>query len=162
MTTEQALRTLARAAGIQLAYRDIAGQRQVARPEQLIAVLQALGLPIEHPDQAPQVLREYQHQRLQRVCEPVHVWVHGLGHPSLRILTSQLPEGTCTVHVRCEDGATEERTVPAADIPMAPQPDTENASLPPHYLMTLSLPLELPIGGWSDVYPLAGTHRLDA
>ena len=146
MTALQALHALARLIGVQLAYRDIAGQRHVAGTEQLIVVLQALGIPIERLDDAPRVLRAYQQQRLQRGCEPVHVWVHGLGHPSLRILTSQLPEGTCTVHVRCEDGATEERTVPAADIPMAPQPDAESASLPPHYLMTLALPLELPIG----------------
>jgi len=52
------LRQLARAYGMQLAYYDIvARRRRWASVESLLAVLRALGAPVEKPGDAPEALR---------------------------------------------------------------------------------------------------------
>ncbi|MCX2727264.1 4-alpha-glucanotransferase [Thermomicrobium sp. 4228-Ro] len=147
MKTLQALHALARTMGVQLAYRDIAGQRHVAGTEQLIAVLQALGLPIERPDDAPRVLRAYQRQRLQRGCEPVHVWVAGRGQPTIHLLATGLPTGTYTVHVRHEDGTTVESAIPAERAAVAPASSPVNGvDSVAGFVVSLPLPWILPLG----------------
>jgi len=63
----QALRRLARDAGVYTSYDDAMGQRRVASTEALIAVLRALGLPIEHVDDAESAHRTLHEHRRQRV-----------------------------------------------------------------------------------------------
>lgn len=147
MTALQALHALARLIGVQLAYRDIAGQRHVAGTEQLIVVLQALGIPIERLDDAPRVLRAYQQQRLQRGSEPVHVWVAGRGQPTIRLPANGLPTGTYTVHVRREDGTTVESAIPAERAAVAPASSPVNGVAPvAGFVVSLPLPWVLPLG----------------
>ncbi len=141
------LRALAREAGIQLAYRDISGQRHVAQPEQLIAVLQALGLPIAHPGEAPALLRALRWRRLQRRCEPVQVVRYGQRRSHLRLLVATPPHGAWTVQIRREDGQVETYAVPAdiLRVTMRPAPDSVDEEIAA-VTVRLPLPSELPVG----------------
>ena len=145
MTTRQALHQLAREAGIQLAYRDLAGQRQVASDEALLAVLRALGFPIRTPEEAPTLLAEWRQARLARRCEPVQVWRAGRGTPRLQLMLPAFQEGRFEIVVQCEDGAVLE-LIPAERYwsqDQAGQSDTPALS---GYRVELALPHELPLG----------------
>lgn len=111
-----ALRALAHDAGLQLAYLDIAGARQVARPEQLLAALRALGIPIRMPEEAATLLRERWHARMERRCEPVHVWTHGRGIPRLRLLLPAEPHGRFELFVRSENNDVQHLVVSSEDL----------------------------------------------
>lgn len=63
----RALRALAQDAGIQLAYDDATGQRRVASTEALLAVLRALGLAVERPDDAEQAHADLRADRCRRI-----------------------------------------------------------------------------------------------
>jgi 4-alpha-glucanotransferase len=62
---------LARAHGVQPAYRDVDDREQVADPDALIAVLRALDVRIERPDDAERLLREHRARHWHRAVEPV-------------------------------------------------------------------------------------------
>ncbi len=141
------LRAIAREAGIQLAYRDISGQRHVAQPEQLIAVLQTLGLPIAHPEEAAALVRALRWRRLERRCEPVQVVRYGQRRPLLRLLVATPPHGTWTVQIRHEDGQVEAYAVPTDTLRVTMPPardrvDEEIAAA----TVRLPLPSDLPVG----------------
>jgi len=68
-----ALHQLARARGVQLAYRDVRGERQAASAEALLAVLAALGEPVGRPEDAPEALAALRARRAARRAEPVAV-----------------------------------------------------------------------------------------
>ncbi|MFN3337370.1 MAG: 4-alpha-glucanotransferase, partial [Thermomicrobium sp.] len=106
-----ALRALAHDAGLQLAYRDLAGVRQVARVEQLLALLRALGIPIRTPEEAATLLRERWYARLERRCEPVHLWTYGRGTPRLRLLLPTELGGPFELLIRSENGDVLHRVV---------------------------------------------------
>ncbi|MDW8059562.1 MAG: 4-alpha-glucanotransferase [Thermomicrobium sp.] len=142
MNARRALRALAQDAGIQLAYRDIAGRRHVAQDESLLAVLRALGLPIERPEEAEGLLRERRAQRAARRSEPVQVWTRGRGRPRIR-LTGPAVAGRYTLHLRCEDGAEQEFAVTAEATMAARQ---EPADPTAWAALALPLPADLPIG----------------
>jgi 4-alpha-glucanotransferase len=67
------LRELARHYGVQTSYVDLAGDRRVASPESLVAVLRSLGAPLDSPVDAPSAL--VRAQRATRECpiDPVIV-----------------------------------------------------------------------------------------
>ena len=67
------LRALAADAGILLEYLDSAGEQHGAEPEVLLAVLRALGVPIEQMGDATRLLKERRSGRLERIVEPVIV-----------------------------------------------------------------------------------------
>jgi 4-alpha-glucanotransferase len=67
------LRELARAWGLLAGYRDMADRRVAASAESAIAVLRALGAPIEGAADASDALRERQAELATRVVEPVLV-----------------------------------------------------------------------------------------
>jgi len=67
------LRALAADAGILLEYLDSAGGRRSAEPEVLLAVLNALGVPIEQVSAATRLLKDRRSARLERIVEPVTV-----------------------------------------------------------------------------------------
>lgn len=141
-----ALRALAHDAGLQLAYRDIAGVRQVARVEQLLATLRALGIPIHTTEEAATLLRERWQARLERRCEPVHVWTHGRGTPRLRLLLPAEPGGRFELLVRSENDdvlhlvvSSEELTTVQPVAPLAPSLDFTGmqVELPLHYRLPI-------------------------
>ncbi len=142
-----ALRALARDAGLQLAYRDIAGKRQLAGEEQLLATLRAFGIPIGTPEEAPTLLKERWHARLERRCEPVHVWTHGRGTPRLRLLLPIEPRGHFELLVRSENGHVLQLAISSEKLvtaqPMTPPvPDLHFTGIQAE----LSLHHQLPIG----------------
>src|SRR5690348_181053 len=59
--------------GVQREYEDSSGKRQRASDETLLALLRTLGIDIDHPEQAPDLLRERRRQRFERRLEPVLV-----------------------------------------------------------------------------------------
>ncbi len=69
----RALRELAREWGLQASYRDMNGRTVVASVESTVAVLRALGAPLDGPADAPEALRERRARRSARVVEPVVV-----------------------------------------------------------------------------------------
>ena len=73
--SDPALRQLARLHGVQSGYVDMAGRRQRASSESLLAVLRTLGVPVERMKDVPGALRETRHAVAHRVLEPIHaVW----------------------------------------------------------------------------------------
>ncbi|HXG51969.1 MAG TPA: 4-alpha-glucanotransferase [candidate division Zixibacteria bacterium] len=74
MTTELGpLRRLARLYGVQTGYRDVFGRRRSAAPEAILAVLRALGAPVDRLDQVPDALRERRRSLWRRGIDPVAV-----------------------------------------------------------------------------------------
>lgn len=154
MSLPRALRALAQEAGIQLVYRDLEGRRHVTSVDAVLAVLQALGLSIRTPEEAPQFLRERWQQKLERHCEPVHVAFADRNRPRLSLYLSRLPEQPLDVTVRQEEsGEILELRVPYQlsthwprhQFPFArvlPELGFQGDFLP----VTLELPLDLPIG----------------
>ncbi|WP_448576176.1 4-alpha-glucanotransferase [Thermomicrobium sp.] len=144
MTRRQALRQLAREAGIQLAYRDLAGQRQVASDEALLAVLRALGFLIHTPEEAPAVLAEWRQARLARRCEPVQVWRVGRGAPRLQLVLPAFQEGRFELVVQREDGAVLD--LRPAERRWSQDQAGQSTTALPAIRVDLALPHELPLG----------------
>jgi len=70
---DRALRDLARARGVQLAYLDVRGERRTASTEALLGVLAALGEPVERPEDAPEALAALRARRAAGRAGPVAV-----------------------------------------------------------------------------------------
>ncbi len=81
----QALKELACHYNVQTTYHDIAGARREASPEALMAVLRALGAPIQRADDAPAAARERLKALWERVVEPVSVAWNGAAAVELRL-----------------------------------------------------------------------------
>jgi len=68
----RALRRLATSHGVRPFYRDVEGVRQDPTPDALVAVVRALGEPVERPGDAPAALadrrRHLARQRVEPVC----------------------------------------------------------------------------------------------
>ena len=67
------LAELARLHGVQPFYYDISHQRRSASPEALIALLRALGAPVERPADVPEALRARREASWRAPLEPVHL-----------------------------------------------------------------------------------------
>ncbi len=67
------LRELARLYGVETSYDDAMGRHVEASPESLLAVLRALGAPLESEDDVPEALDERRQELAERVIEPVLV-----------------------------------------------------------------------------------------
>ena len=65
------LHKLAHLYGVQVAYYNVAHQRQQTSAESLLAVLKALGAPIETPNDVVSALRQKHQEQWQRIIEPV-------------------------------------------------------------------------------------------
>ncbi len=108
---------LARDCGIQTAYWDISGRRIRAAPDQLLAALQAFGLPIDDPAQAGELLRERRARRWEQVLEPVCVAWNG----RLRLFIKAPAEaaaGRVRLTVELEGGGLREFEVDLASAPV--------------------------------------------
>lgn len=68
-----ALRALAKAHGVATEYRDMKGKKVAARPDALLAVLQALGVAIRGPGQAARALAEHRAAKRAHALPPVLV-----------------------------------------------------------------------------------------
>jgi 4-alpha-glucanotransferase len=67
------LHQLARLYGVETVYRDVTGRYRQAAPHSLLAVLQALGAPVQSLVDVPEALRERRQEQWQRSCAPVVV-----------------------------------------------------------------------------------------
>ncbi|MBN2508286.1 MAG: 4-alpha-glucanotransferase [Verrucomicrobia bacterium] len=93
-----ALRALARLHGVQTGYTDMAGRRQDAFPEALIAVLQTLGVAVARMDDVPAALRETRRALAGRVVDPVRILWRG----QRAVIPLRLPGRTVAGPLRCE------------------------------------------------------------
>ncbi len=80
------LKTLARACGIQTAYRDMGGKRKQASPESLILTLQAFGIGISSAADIRVALVKLENKKQRQVIEPVIIaWDGHLKHLDVRL-----------------------------------------------------------------------------
>ena len=133
----EALRALATASGVQLAYTDLAGQEQTASDEALLAVLEVLGVDLARPEGAAERLAELEADRARALLPPVTVaWV---GHDAA--LHLRLPPGSprrVEGGVALEDGST---VALAADLEPGDAPAADGS-----LRHRLPLPPDLPVG----------------
>jgi 4-alpha-glucanotransferase len=73
LTLPRALVQLARAWGVDVSYRAYDGSRRRVSPDALVAVLRALGAPVERPEDAPDALRARIAEQHAILVEPVTV-----------------------------------------------------------------------------------------
>lgn len=93
-----ALRHLARLSGIQTGYVDMAGRRQPASTESMLAVLRTLGVPMEGAGDVPEALNVMRLTRAKRVLDPVQVaWIG-----TRTAVPVQLPAPDSAGALRCE------------------------------------------------------------
>lgn len=98
------LQRLARLYGIESDYCDVAGRRRQAATHSLLAVLRALGAPVESLTDVSGALREYSQKQWQRCCEPVAVSWNGKPiHLELRLHAGQM-EGSADCRLELENG----------------------------------------------------------
>ncbi|MDR7426066.1 MAG: 4-alpha-glucanotransferase [Armatimonadota bacterium] len=101
MTQEAMLRSLAALYGVQTVYFDVYGRRQRASVESLLAVLRALGAPLEGLRDVPEALRAVREAHRQAGCEPVAVaWDGRLRGVELRLPAVDSPPLDCRLHLQ--------------------------------------------------------------
>jgi 4-alpha-glucanotransferase len=101
-TTAQ-LRELLRDCHIQSSYEDVSGQRRRASVESLLVLLRSLGVDINDPGQADELLRERRRSRLGCGVEPVVIAWDGRLRPVALTLPPQVA-GVMTYELELEDG----------------------------------------------------------
>jgi len=111
-----AIGSLARAHGLERTFTDIAGRRRTASLESQLAVLRALGAPIERPADAAAALRDREAALGRRLLDPVRVaWEGGEQRLALRLPGSDLPRRVAC-RVALENGTTLEQRCGAATL----------------------------------------------
>jgi 4-alpha-glucanotransferase len=134
---------LARAYGVQTAYHDIAHNRVTVSPPTLLAVLRALGAPLEKAEDARDALREHEQARWRRPCDPVVVaWEGGAGELAVR-LPRTISDARIGVRLRLEDGRVLELPCDLSRLPAAQETQVEGER---HVRKTIDLPGGLPWG----------------
>ncbi len=73
MGQQNALRSLARAYGVQPSYTDAAGRRRLVPRESLLAVLRLLGAPLARASDAAEALLAHEREVWRRIVDPVRV-----------------------------------------------------------------------------------------
>ena len=106
------LRQLAQVYGVEAAYEDGLGQQSEPTPETLIAVLGALGVQIDSPDDAPAALREHSEAMMARAVEPIVVAWEGVADLDFRGSTPSSRPIDCSIVL--EDGTTREWRIDGA------------------------------------------------
>jgi 4-alpha-glucanotransferase len=84
LVARRALEDLATFLGVQTAHWDGLGQRRNASDDALVAVLRSLGAPLDHPDDAPEALRQMGLAAWKRLAPPAAVVWDGAA-PTLRL-----------------------------------------------------------------------------
>src|SRR4051812_46825073 len=100
----EVLRTLAHSYGLQTQYDDVRGQRCVAPPESLVAVLQSLGAPISKLPDAPLALKARHHELSLACLEPVVLAWDGLATGFPLQLSARKAEGRFSAQIIEENG----------------------------------------------------------
>jgi 4-alpha-glucanotransferase len=134
---------LARAYGVQTAYYDIARRRQQVSSGTLLAVLKALGAPLERAGDAGEALREHEQARWRRPCDPVVVaWDGESGGLALR-LPGAMAKGRAGLRLHLEDGTAQ--SVPC-DLSRIPEADGAQVEGERYVIKRVILPKGLPRG----------------
>ena len=137
------LQNLARAYGVETEYRDINGRRQEACPEALLAVLQALGAPIERIDDIPAARWERRQLYWRQPLEPVIVaWDGASAETDLRLLSDKA-SGTVQCHLKLETGEVQHWTIDLAGLPTTHESSVEGTR---YTAKTFIVPQALPSG----------------
>jgi len=134
---------LARLYGVEAAYYDNTGRLRVAAPDPLLAVLKALGAPVQTAGDVPGALRERRQKLWRRCLEPVTVfWEGGANHLGVR-----LPAATAGDMAQCrlelENGETQSWSFSLAALPVLRAARVEGVD---YVLRQLTLPSGLPLG----------------
>lgn len=138
----RAVRELANLCGVQLSYLDtLARRRRSASLDSLLAVLRALGQPIETLAQAPAALREKRTMRWREWTEPVCVASGGKVSLTLRFPATATGRLHCSIAL--EDGSKRDWSPPLDELPIVDSTEIEGERFHARPLM-LSEPL--PIG----------------
>jgi len=137
------LERLAHAYGVQTAYSDITHRRIRVSPQTLLAVLKALGAPLEKAEDARDALREHEQARWRRPCDPVVVaWDGGSAELSLR-LPRTLSDTRIGLHLRLEDGGVLHLPCDLSLLPTAQGAQVEGER---YVVKTVDLPEGIPLG----------------
>jgi len=119
---------------VQSAYVDLRGRRRRAGRAELIAVLRALGAPVEGPADVPGALRERREELARRLLEPVAVACAGApARVDLRAPARRTPERVAC-RLELEDGSARTWTPDPATLPTGDR------------CFELALPEPLPLG----------------
>jgi len=114
----QALEELAHLASVDTGYWDVKGTYCTAPSEALVAILRALGLPLDHPEQARDALRAHLGVTWRRPVDPC-VACFG-GEPAhLGLRTQDSASGPVHVTIHLESGEEIERSVDLHELPVA-------------------------------------------
>jgi 4-alpha-glucanotransferase len=103
---QDGLAELAALHGIHTSYTDVDGVGRQADPTVIFALLQALGVPLEHPEDATALLRDQEIGALRRQLEPVVVYRMGRGEPISATLPDGTEPGSVWLALELEDGTT--------------------------------------------------------
>jgi 4-alpha-glucanotransferase len=134
---------LARAYGVQSVYYDITHRRIRVSPQTLLAVLKALGAPLEKAEDARDALREHEQARWRRPCDPVVVaWDGGSAELSLR-LPRTLSDTRIGLHLHLEDGGVLHLPCDLSLLPAAQGGQIEGEQ---YVVKTVDLPEGIPLG----------------
>jgi 4-alpha-glucanotransferase len=140
------LRRLARVHGVEPSYRSAGGEEREASDEALLAVLAALGSPVETEADVEVALRREEARRRARRIPPVQVIRDGA---ALEVLLRDPPAGPGNERLACllqlENGETLEWTVRSEDL-AATELDDPGGSARTATFRTLPLPSPVPHG----------------
>lgn len=141
------LHSLARLYDIQTSYYDVKGQRQEASPQGLVALLRALGAPIETTRDIPSALRERREHIWQRLLEPIALaWDGKLDALELR-QPAKLADRSIRCSLRLETGETQSWTLKPANLRIVRQEQIEGtAYVVQRFHTSRVLPKRLPHG----------------
>jgi len=136
------LRQLARLYGLQLAYYDIiVRRRRWASAESLLAVLRALGAPIDRPGDAPEALRARLLEPWQQLAEPVVV--AAARKTTVKLRAPAAAGGAVRCHLLLEDGSEQRWSSKLSRLRTRQAATVEGRR---YRLKQLTLPGRLPLG----------------
>ena len=152
------LRRLAHACGVQTAFHDILRRRVEVGPETLLAVLRALGIPVETASDVPGALRERERARWTRICDPVAVAWEGEGTMLGLRLPDRAGSRKVRVRIRLEEGGGRDLRFDLSRIPSREGPLLEGVRF---VGKEVPLPRDLP-PGYHAIAVESGTTRAEA
>lgn len=152
MTTDAAVEALARLHGVVTSFHDARRRLRTADTDVLVALLCALGVPIDRADDAPSVLEETRHARARRRLEPVLVHRPGQPDSANASIPAAIDPGELWLALDLEDGTVRRaRLEDALRGPLAAGPESAQPG-------AVVAPLDLSRLAGDDVPP--GWHRL--
>lgn len=138
-----ALQSLARAYGVETEYRDNEGRRQQASPEALLAVLKALGAPVEKLQDIPAARRQRRLSYWAETLEPVVVAWDGLPAVVDFRLASDRASGRVGCRLELDTGTVREWMVDLSQLPTLHEATVEDTV---YTAKSLTVSESLPVG----------------